>query len=289
MTLDWLFAAAPQRRLIPGGRFRGTTPVLLAIMTFVTMIVGAAGLALSNAAGAVATGVETRYAVPVPLGASLGKVIAAARSSSGVLQVKAVPEKTMRETLERWLGPASEARDLPVPSLVTLDIASGADRRTIAQRIERAAPGARLLAYEEALDPLLRSMRALQWLALALVVLMAAATAAVVVLAARGALDTHRSAIEVMHGIGSTDLQLAHLFQRKIALDAFAGAFAGSAAAGAILLFLSTGGSLVVDLVGAAPLDVTDIILLILLPLALVMLATWVARLAVLAALRQSL
>ena len=53
------------------------------------------------------------------------------------------------------------------------------------------------------------------------------AAAAAVVLAARGALDTHRFTIEVMHGIGATDLQITHLFQRKIAVDALAGSLIG--------------------------------------------------------------
>jgi hypothetical protein len=33
-----------------------------------------------------------------------------------------------------------------------------------------------------------------------------------------------------MHGIGATDPQLTHLFQRKIAIDALIGALAGAAA-----------------------------------------------------------
>ena len=37
-------------------------------------------------------------------------------------------------------------------------------------------------------------------------------------LAARGALDTNRSTIDVMHGIGATDDQIARLFQRRLAL-----------------------------------------------------------------------
>ena len=66
-------------------------------------------------------------------------------------------------------------------------------------------------------------MRALQWLTFGLVLLLGGAAAAAVVLAARGALDTHRSTIEVMHGVGATDLQVTHLFQRKIAIDALVG------------------------------------------------------------------
>ena len=52
---------------------------------------------------------------------------------------------------------------------------------------------------------------------------MAAATAAVVVLAARAGLEAHRATIEVMHMLGSTDVQVARLFQRRIARDAAIG------------------------------------------------------------------
>ena len=63
------------------------------------------------------------------------------------------------------------------------------------------------------------------------------------VLAARGALDTHRFTIEVMHGIGATDVQVTHLFQRKIAIDALIGSLLGGVAAALVLLGLAAGAS----------------------------------------------
>ena len=287
--LGWLFASPPERRLLPGGRFRGPTPFVIAIMTFAMVTVGAAGLALSNAAGLVVEGIENRYAVQIPAGAgSLPRALAAARSSPGVLKAQPVPEAEMRKTLEQWLGPAGVGPDLPVPALVTLDLAENADVPAIAARVEAAAPGARFIAHREKLEPVLRAIRVLKWLALALVALMAVATSATVVLAARGALDTHRSTIEVMHGVGATDLQVTHLFQRKIALDSAAGGVVGAIAAALVLLLLAGGGTAFAgDLIGTAPLHGRDLVLLGLLPLILVVIATWVARMAVLAALRR--
>jgi len=288
--LDWLFASPAERRLLPGGRFRGPTPFVIAIMTFAMMTVAAAGLALSNAAGLVVQGIENRYAVQVPTGSNaLPLALAAARSAPGVVKAEPVPEAEMRKTLEQWLGPAGVDDQLPVPALVTLDVADDADLAAIGARIEAAAPGARFIAHREKLEPVLRAIRVLKWLALSLVALMAAAAAAAVVLAARGALDTHRSTIEVMHGIGATDLQVTHLFQRKIALDSFAGAIAGAVAAGLVLLLLAGGGTAFAgDLMGTTPLRGRDFVILALLPLALVVIATWVARMAVLAALRSA-
>ena len=287
--LGWLFASPSERRLLPGGRFRGPTPFVIAVMTFAMMTVAAAGLALSNAAGLVVQGIENRYAVQLPAGSgSLPQALAAARPAPGVRKAEPVPEAEMRKTLERWMGPAGLDAGLPVPALVTLDVAKDADLKAIAARVEAAAPGARFIAHRETLEPVLRAIRVLKWLALALVALMGAATSAAVVLAARGALDTHRSTIEVMHGVGATDLQVTHLFQRKIALDSLAGGLVGAVAAALVLLLLAGGGAAFAgDLMGTTPLRARDLVLLALLPLVLVVLATWVARLAVLATLRR--
>ena len=119
--------------------------------------------------------------------------------------------------------------------------------------------------------------------------LLSAAASAAVVLAARGALDTHRFTIEVMHGIGATDLQVTHLFQRKILIDALFGSLAGAFAAALVLLLLASGAALAGELTGGAALGLFDLLILALLPFALTVLATWVARTAVLRALRKAL
>jgi cell division transport system permease protein len=92
-----------------------------------------------------------------------------------------------------------------------------------------------------------------------------------------------------MHGIGATDVQVTRLFQRKIAIDAFVGSIAGAIAAALVLLVLTAGASFAGELTGGATLSAPDLLILALLPLALTALATWVARTAVLAALRKAL
>ena len=288
--LDWLFAPPPDRRLLGGGQFRGATPWVIAIMSFSMVIAAAAGLALANTAGLVARSAESRYSVQVPGGSrDLAGLVQAVRSAPGVVSAEAVPEREMRATLERWLGPEAASRDLPVPALVNFDLRPGADLASVERRVQSVAPDARVAAHRESLGPLLTSLRSLQWLALGLVLLLAGAASAAVVLAARGALDTHRSTIDVMHGIGATDLQVSGLFQRRIAIESLVGSVAGAAAAALVLVLLLAGAAFTGDFTGGAGLTPRDVILLALLPLALTVLATWVARTAVLAALRQSL
>ena len=279
-----------ERRLLPGGTLRGPTPYVIAIMTFAMMVVAAAGLALANAAGIVAGAVEHRYVLQLPDGSG-GKLAAAeraARSVPGVLSVEAVPEAEMRRTLEKWLGPGGIGNELPIPAILHLDLRPGADSAQVGASLSRAIPGSRFVAEQATVQPLLASLRALRWLSVALVLLMAAATSAAVVLAARGALDTHRSTIEIMHGIGATDQQVALLFQRKIALDAMAGAIAGGVVAALALLIIGGGGlALASDLAGGPPLRGSDFLVLALMPVAAVLLATLVARFAVLSALHK--
>jgi cell division transport system permease protein len=195
----------------------------------------------------------------------------------------------MRRTLARWLGPAAQSSELPVPALVNFDLKPGADPTAVQRQVQQTAPEARIVAHRESVGPLLHSLHVLQWVAFGLVLLLSGAAAAAVVLAARGAIDTHRFTIEVMHGIGATDAQVTDLFQRRIAIDALAGSVGGAIAAALVLMLLASGATFAGELAGGGVLRLPDLILLLLLPLALTVLATVVARMAVLAALREAL
>ena len=287
---DWLFVSPAERRLLGAPRFGGPTPWVIAIMSFSILLIAASGLALASTARLVGRSIESRYALEVPAGAAnLAALVQSVRSTPGVSSVQAVPESDMRQTLERWLGPAAESADLPVPALINFDAASGVDLPALQKRAEGIASGARIVAHRDSVGPLLHSLHLLQWVAFGLVLLLSIAASAAVVLAARGALDTHRFTIEVMHGIGATDLQVTHLFQRKILIDALVGSLAGAFAAAIVLLVLASGAALAGELTGGATLGPVDLAILALLPLALTALATWVARTAVLRSLRKAL
>ena len=280
-----LVAATPaERRLLGGGRFKGPTPYVLAIMTFVMVIIATAGLALANAAGLAATGTEQRYSVQIVGGSDRQpQAVASLQSIDGITTIRPVDPNAMRAMLERWLGPEGASDDLPLPALIDVDLAGGANPDTVRQQIERTIPGAQFVAHREALAPLTAALRSLGLLAICLVALIALATAAAVILATRGELVAHRSTIEVMHGVGATDDQIARLFQRRIALDSLAGGTAGAVLAGLVLLVVA--GAIqgwAEGFGGAVVLGPFDIALLALLPLLVAVLATFVARYAVL-------
>lgn len=288
--MNYLIVSDSERRLIPSSGVRGPVPLLIAIMTFVMVVVGAAGLALGNSASVVKSGVEHRYSIQIADGAARAPAAAtAARAAPGVARVEQVPPASLRRTLERWLGPAATEADLPIPAIIDVDLQSGADPAAVRAAVERAVPGARFIAHRSSLQPLLDALKGLTRLAFGLVLLIALASAAAVVLAARGALDTHRATIEVMHGIGATDRQVARLFVRQIAIDALLGGVAGAATAGLIIVLILGGAGLAATLTGGPLLGWGDALLLAVLPFVVTLLATLVARAALLRALSDRL
>ena len=110
------------------------------------------------------------------------------------------------------------------------------------------------------------------------------------VTALRSALNTHRETIEVMHLLGSTDAQIAQLFQRRIALDALFGAGLGLAAALITMLLLrgrlAAVGS---ELLGSVGIGWAGWLFLLLMPVVSAGLATIAARTTILSALRRIL
>lgn len=285
-----LTSSAADRRLLGVAALSGPTPWVVAIMSFSILIIAAAGLALANSARLFERSVEARYSIEVPAGsARLPQMLDAMRASADVTNLKPVPESAMRDTLRRWLGPLANSSDLPVPALINFDLKPGANPAAVATRVQAVEPAATVEAHRDSVAPVLQSLRALQWIALTLVVLLAGAASAAIVLAARSALDTHRTTIEVLHGIGATDQQITGLIQRKIAIDSLAGSLGGAMAAALVLALLATGSAFLGQLTGGATLGWADLALLVVMPFVLTALATVIARSAVLARLRQAL
>ena len=108
-----------------------------------------------------------------------------------------------------------------------------------------------------------------------------------VLLAARAGLETHRDTIAILHMLGSTDVQVARLFQRRIALDTMGGGVIGTLAAMlAIWALTAQMAELGSELVAGATLTRGDWLLLALLPALFALVATVAARIAVLGRLR---
>lgn len=283
------------RVLDEAGGFRAMTAVM-GIMLFLTVLAAALGLGTLSAARALDHQLAGRLSIQVVHGDPATRDRAAAqavgllRRHPDVARVAPVPDAELQRLIEPWLGSAAGSSALPIPALIDVDLIDDGAAGRVADAVRRAVPAARVDRHEAWMSPVSRFMDLLTLLAAALVALTVTATLAVVALAVRSGLEVHRATIEVMHMLGSTDVQVARLFQRRIALDAILGGGAGGLLALGVLWLLGRQlGALGSELLGGATLQGGDWIVLLLLPPLFVLLATLAARRAVLADLKRSL
>ena len=285
---------AAERGLLPEGRLAGPMPWVIAIMMFLTVLAAAAGISLAGAATRLDDQIGTRITIQIieadPAGrrAQAEAAAAAVAALPGVLAVRPIPDEEIDALLEPWIGSGAIGDELPIPALIDVDLSPEAHRALprLREAVAAAAPAARIDDNAQWLAPLADLIGALQWLAAGLVMLMVGATAATVVLAARAALDTHRGTIEILHLMGATDIQVARLFQRRIALDALFGGLVGFILAALVLIGIGERvTALGSELLGAASVPANSWGVLVALPAFGVVLAMLVARVTILRAL----
>jgi cell division transport system permease protein len=287
------------RKLIPEGRLSGPMPWVIAIMLFLTLLVAAAGLTLAEAARQGGQDLARQVTVqiiesdPAQRAAQRAAVTRALRKLDSIAEVKPVPDADVRALLEPWLGTGVIDADVPVPALVDVRFASVPTAETLTRlqsTLRSVAPNIRVDSHSSWMAPFFDLMRALLWLAAAMFLLLLVATSAVVILAVRSTLNTHRETIEIMHMMGGTDVQAARLFQRRVALDALLGGIVGFIVAAVVIIAVGDRFAAVEPgLLSGAHFPYYGWAILAFIPLAVMALAMLMARMTVISALKRIL
>ncbi|HEX4874415.1 MAG TPA: cell division protein [Sphingorhabdus sp.] len=294
------FTANPhERQLIPDGRFTGPMPWVMAIMLFLSLLAAAAALALAHSAnqGSMALSRQATVQIlendPDARIAQQRAVAASLRKRQDVHSVNIVPESEARALLEPWLGEVAEESEVPVPALIDVEFKRVPDADQLAairRALASTAPSIRIDGNAQWLKPWFELVRSLLLVALAILLLLLFATGATVALAVRGALNTHKATIEIIHMMGGTDVQVARLFQRRVALDALFGSALGLALAISVILLLGERvTALEPGLLSGASVPLYGWPLLLLIPLAVTALSMAMARWTVLSTLKKML
>ncbi|QDZ08513.1 FtsX-like permease family protein [Sphingomonas panacisoli] len=294
MSVDVVAGAADRRILDERGGTRAMTWIM-AIMLFLTVLAAALGLGMVNAAGSLDRQLAGRLTVQIVTADAAQRdrdtqaVMTALNNMPAVKRAVPVDRARLDELLKPWLGKVSSDADVPIPTLIDVDMSVPSEESAmlVAKGVRAAATTARVDSQSRWLSPVASFMRTMIAGAAALVLLMALATTAVVLLAARAGLETHRDTIAILHMLGSTDVQVARLFQRRIALDTVIGGAIGAVAAMLVVWLIAREvNGLGSDLVGGAALTLRDWLILAALPLLFAIVATGAARVAVLRRLR---
>jgi len=286
-------------RLLPQTRFGGPIPWVIAILIALVVIAAAGGLALRNLADNARADLSEAVTVQIIEANSVTRnerteaAAAALTSQPLVTSVRIVPEEELEALLEPWLGASAGSGDIPIPALIDVELQRSAGVEEIAQlqtALDRAVPGTKIDAQSTWLRPVYDALAALQWLALALIALVAFATAAAVWLAARSAFANHRETVEIIHLLGGTDEQITRVFQRSVMRDAAFGSLVGLAlGVAAVWLLGQQFAALDSGMVGGAQLAWNDWLVVAAIPVAGVVLAMLTGRLTISLALRAML
>ncbi|MCD2323627.1 permease [Sphingomonas sp. IC-56] len=283
------------RGLLDAGRRTRVMTWIMAIMLFLTVLAGALGLGMFAATAQMDRQLTGRLTVQIvepdaqARDRQAAALLRALRQTPGVVRAAEVDRARLAELLRPWLGDTGLDPELPMPAMIDVELA-GNDAGGVEQAARRIAPGARVDRHAQWLSPVRGFMVTMSWLAVGLMLLIATATAAVVLLATRSGLDTHRDTIDVLHMLGSTDVQIARLFQRRIAFDTLTGGLGGAVLALGLVWFLQLRmASVGSEVLAGVSLGARDWLILLLLPVLFALLATVAARVAVLRTLGRTL
>lgn len=149
---------------------------------------------------------------------------------AGVSQVRILDRDAAAKLLEPWLGQGRLIDDLPVPRLITV----GIDRRNppdfdrLASTLEAEVAGVSLDTHRHWQRELTRLAAAVQWLGLAILLLVLCSAVTLVIQVTRTALQANREAVEVLYLVGARDRFIASAVERRFLRAGLTGGIAGA-------------------------------------------------------------
>ncbi|WP_136443165.1 cell division protein FtsX [Pacificoceanicola onchidii] len=238
--------AGADRVVPPAGFTVWLTVFTSGAMAFLTVF----ALALSLASGRLAESWDNELArsatlrISAPAGQMAEQTAAALKvleQTPGVASARALSDAEQQALLEPWFGPDLPIDSLPVPQLIeVIETEDGYDSEGLRLRLQAEVPGAVLDEHTRWRRPLIAAaakLRALGWVS---ILLIGAATGAMVTLAANAALAANSRVIAVLRLVGATDSYIASAFVRRFTLRTLIGA-AGGTLLGLIAVLLMPG------------------------------------------------
>jgi len=142
---------------------------------------------------------------------------------------RALDGDEQRALLAPWFGPDLPVETLPIPQLIEVIADSdGYDITGLRARLQAEVPGGVLDDHTRWREPLVEAASRLRLLGFVSILLIAAATGAMITLAANAALAANAQLIRVMRLVGARDIYIARAFVRRFTLRALLGAAVGT-------------------------------------------------------------
>ena len=192
----------------------------------------------------------------------------------GIARANALSLEDSSKLLEPWLGKSDVLAALPVPRLIAIEIDRNEppDIEALRTELTKQFPNASLDDHRRWQRQIRTVTRSFALGGLAILLLVGAATTAIIVSATRSALASNREIVEVLHFVGATDRYIAREFERHFLRLGIRAGLVGAVCAMLVFLgmtsvmeLLGGGGMTIAEmhrLLGAGGLDIAGYLLL---------------------------
>ncbi len=254
---------------------------VIAIMSFLASLTTGAVYLINQSANAWFQNIASEVTVQVrPLeGSDIDKRVSEVTfflaRQSGFANVRPISLAETGALLEPWLGKGVTALgSLPVPRLISIEIdrQNPPDLQAISRELQRRFKGVTLDDHGHWQAQIRTVTNSLALGGIAVLILVAIATIAMIISAARSALSSNRDIVEVLNFVGANHSFIVQEFERHFLVLGIRAGFLGAFAAGLVFLIMPTvmrllGGTTVTAtelrrMVGTATLDLTGYALL---------------------------
>jgi cell division transport system permease protein len=166
-------------------------------------------------------------------------VFSALSSAPGVTGAKIMSADQLNQLLVPWLGANVAQLALPVPAVISATWQGAENTDALAASLQKIAPGTLVSTGSAWAARVVALTSSLQASAATVLVIVALVAAAVVAVATRAGLAQRREAIEIIHGLGALDADIAASFAARATLLTVIGALIGGILALPVLVSLA--------------------------------------------------
>ena len=209
--------------IVPAGSVTGRSLTLvITIMCFLASLTAGAVYMMNQSASAWLRDIASEVTVQieskenVDLDRLVADVTGFLSRQQGVAQVRALSVADAAQLLEPWLGQTEALQALPVPRLIAieLDRAAPPDFNVLRASLTNQFRGVTIDDHRRWQQQIRTITRSFALGGLAILLLVGAATTAIIVSATKSAMASNRDIVEVLHFVGATDRFIAREFER---------------------------------------------------------------------------
>ncbi len=209
--------------IVPRGSVTGRSLTLvIAIMCFLACLTAGAVYLMNQSANAWLRDIASEVTVQIEAGEKtdvervVRDVTAFLARQPGVSSAKPLSLETSSALLEPWLGQTEGLAGLPIPRLIAVEVdrINPPDFAALRGALSAQFKGTSLDDHRHWQQQIRTVTRSFALGGFAILMLVGAATMAIIVSATRSALASNRDIVEVLHFVGATDRFIASQFQR---------------------------------------------------------------------------